>query len=163
MLQVIKWVNMITNFFTPVNAKSRNLDSYSTGTIPFVSNSNLNNGVVKYVDSDVKNEIVEAPCIAVNGFGYATVQLKPFVGAGNGGVHVIALIPKKEMSVLELAYYASQINLQSWRFSYGRRAIKKRLNQIKLQEFDLSVADSSAFKELFDKRIKESVSQLFSK
>ena len=152
---------MITDFFTPKNARSRNLEGYGNGSIPFVSNSNLNNGVVKYVDVDDEREIIQTPCIAVNGFGYATVQLKPFIGAGNGGVHIISLTPKKDMSVIELAYYASQINLQSWRFSYGRRAIQKRLLQIRLKEFDLPDSECRDFKELFEKRIKESISELF--
>ena len=39
------------------------------------------------------------------------------------------------MTMLELAYYAGQLNLKSWRFSYGRRAVKHRLLAIKLSEF----------------------------
>lgn len=152
---------MITNFFDPKNAKSKNLESYLDGDIPFVSNSNLNNGVVHYVEPD-NDRVFDAPCIAVNGFGFATVQLKPFIGAGNGGVHIIALIPKKAMSIVELAYYASQINLQSWRFSYGRRAIQRRLLQVTLKEFDLSNEESRKFKQEFEQKATNSISRLFS-
>lgn len=73
--------------------------------------------------------------MAVNGFGFATIQTQPFIGSGNGGVYVSALIPRKKMTMLELAYYAGQINLKSWRFSYGRRAVKHRLLQLTLQDF----------------------------
>ena len=123
-------------YFNIQKCKSGNLENYSLGKIPFVSNTTLNNGVVRYVDIvDEKELIQDVPCVAVNGFGFATIQTKPFIGSGNGGVYITSLIPKKEMSIIELAYYAGQINLQSWRFSYGRRAIKHRLVELKLQNF----------------------------
>lgn len=123
-------------FFNIQKCQSVNLESYTQGEIPFVSNTTLNNGVVKYVNVVSEKEIIKkVPCIAVNGFGFATIQTKPFIGSGNGGVYITALVPKKEMSIIELSYYAGQINLQSWRFSYGRRAIKHRLLQLVLKKF----------------------------
>lgn len=123
-------------YFKIQKCQSGNLENYPTGDIPFVSNTSLNNGVVKYVGLSEEKELIKnVPCIAINGFGFATIQTQPFIGSGNGGVYVSALIPKKEMTMLELAYYAGQLNLKSWRFSYGRRAVKHRLSAIKLSEF----------------------------
>lgn len=152
---------MINKYFRAKNAKSHNLEDYSNGEIPFVSNSSLNNGVVKYVEPIADNEIIKEPCVTVNGFGFATVQLKPFIGAGNGGVHIIALIPLQPMSVIELAYYAAQINLQSWRFSYGRRAIGRRLKQIKLTAYDLPKSQYSALEQKIHKKLESSFNTLF--
>ena len=141
------------SLFEPKNAKSANLEEYSDGGVPFVSNSNLNNGVVRYVEPMSDRELIDqVPCIAVNGFGFATIQTEPFVGAGNGGVHVIALLPKRAMSVLELSYYAAQINYASWRFSYGRRAILRRLERVELEPFSLSAKDVQAIQEQFEAR-----------
>lgn len=118
---------MIDKFFQTARCKSRNLSDYADGNTPFVSNTMFNNGIERYVDADLDAEIIKlVPCIAVNGFGFATIQLTPFIGAGNGGVSITSLIPRQKMSVIELAYYAAQINMQSWRFSYGRRAIMRR-------------------------------------
>ena len=147
----------ITEFFEPKNARSGNLESYSKGTTPFVSNSNLSNGVVKFIQADNPLEVIKAPCLAVNGFGFATVQLQPFVGAGNGGVHIIALHPKQPMTVTELAFYAAQINRASWRFSYGRRAIERRLLQVELVPFDLSLKEASQFIEQFSSSVQSSL------
>lgn len=36
------------------------------------------------------------------------------------------------MTYSELVWFAAQINMQRWRFFYGRMAILKRLKQIKL-------------------------------
>ena len=51
---------------------------------------------------------------------------------GNGGSAVRVLIPKYAMTYSELVWFAAQINMQRWRFFYGRMAILKRLKQIKL-------------------------------
>ncbi len=133
----------IAELFNHFNTKSGDLGEYSEGNVPFVSNSNLNNGVVAYVDSLADEVVKDIPCLAVNGFGFATIQTEPFIGAGNGGVHVIALVPKERMSIMELAFYASQINHASWRFSYGRRAIWRRLNQVTLERFNLLESEVS--------------------
>ncbi|MCC8483470.1 MAG: hypothetical protein LN561_02775 [Rickettsia endosymbiont of Labidopullus appendiculatus] len=115
---------------------SGNLEDYTNGDIPFISNTTLNNGVVKYVGIINEKEVIDkVPCIAVNGFGFASIQTKPFIGSGNGGVYITALVPKERMDMIELAYYAGQINLQSWRFSYGRRAVRHRLIKLELQKF----------------------------
>ena len=147
----------ITDLFIVQNAKSRNLDDYPDGDIPFVSNSNLNNGIVRYVEADVEKEIIETPCIAVNGFGFATVQLNQFIGAGNGGIHIIALHPIEKMSIYQFAFYASQINNASWRFSYGRRAIQRRLLRIELSLFDLTKNEQEKFGSDFIKKAQSSL------
>lgn len=154
---------MIDKFFKSVRSSSRNLSIYSDGDIPFVSNTALNNGVVKYVFADLEKEIIKSvPCIAVNGFGYATIQTKPFIGSGNGGVYVTALVPLKPMHVVELAHYAAQINLQSWRFSYGRRAIKRRLiGQIILKEFDLPIEEYKQLEQDMKEKILASFEGMF--
>ncbi len=51
---------------------------------------------------------------------------------GNGGSAVRVLMPRYHMTFAELAWFAAQINLQKWRFFYGRMAIKKRLFGLRL-------------------------------
>jgi type I restriction enzyme M protein len=43
------------------------------------------------------------------------------------------LIPKFNMNLRELLWFASQINLQRWRFFYARMAIKSRLEQLEIR------------------------------
>jgi len=105
------------------NAKSENIEDYEVGKIPFVTSTELNNGVEKFIDTD--SDLLNEPCIALSSFGFATVQLPPFVARSHGAV--ILLRPKMKMGLLELAYFAAQINQQKWRFSYGRWVTKKRL------------------------------------
>lgn len=153
---------MIEDYFDIVKSVSGNMDNYSQGDIPFVSNTVLNNGIARYITPLSDRELMSAPSIAVNGFGYATVQLTPYVGAGNGGVYVSALVPKdSEMSVDELVYYAAQINIQSWRFSYGRRAIKPRLKEdIVLRKYDLTGDELSAVKNALREKISATLGRI---
>ena len=66
-------------------------------------------------------------------FGQAYVQPWRFMARGNGGSAVRVLIPKFKMTYSEMAWFAAQINMQRWRFFYGRMAIKKRLRQLKVK------------------------------
>lgn len=154
---------MITKYFHPIRSHSRNLTAYTEGETPYVSNTVMNNGVERYVFADKAKEVIkQVPCITVNGFGFATIQTKEFIGSGNGGVYITALAPIKPMSIIELAWYASQINIQSWRFSYGRRAIQRRLlGQIELVEYDLSTTECNAFKKKMEDKVIISVSHIF--
>ena len=144
----------IKEFFEIKKCRSGSLESYSAGDTPFVSSTTLNNGVEKFVESVNNNEIIkEVPCIAMSGFGFCTIQTEPFIGAGNNGAYVKALVPKTPMSLVELTWYASQINLQSWRFSYGRLAIKERSNKLNLIEFCLKENETANFKKTITKNI----------
>ena len=73
-------------------------------------------------------------CRAVADFAVYKRCVQPwrFMARGNGGSAVRVLIPKYKMSYSEMAWFAAQINMQRWRFFYGRMAIQKRLKQLKL-------------------------------
>ena len=49
---------------------------------------------------------------------------------GNGGSSVRVLIPRFRMTLSELCWFSAQINIQRWRFFYGRMAIKSRLSNL---------------------------------
>lgn len=148
---------ILTNLFKVSRCSSKSLESYSSGVIPLVSSTTLNNGVEKMVEPQSDKElIISVPCIAVSGFGFATVQTKPFIGTGNNGAYVKALTPIKKMSMMELIYFAAQINMQSWRFSYGRLAIKQRVELLELVEFNLSKNDIIKINDELDNTLKSS-------
>ena len=61
---------------------------------------------------------------------------------GNGGSAVRVLIPKYRMSFSELVWFAAQINMQRWRFFYGRRSIQSRLKLLKVVAPATRIPDS---------------------
>lgn len=130
--------NITTNDFDKLffieNAKSDNIEDYSIGTTPFITSTELNNGVEKFIDPNGNETIYNVPCVALSSFGFATVQIPPFVARSHGAV--LVLRPKIEMNLIELSYFAAQINLQKWRFSYGRWVTKKRLLKIDFQSLE---------------------------
>lgn len=149
-------IRKITEYFDILKCKSDSLEKYSKGNIPFISSTILNNGVERFVESINEQEIIKSvPCIVMNGFGFCTVQTRAFIGAGNNGAYVKALIPKKKMGLIQLSWYAAQINLQSWRFSYGRLAIKERVQKLELTEFTFGTEDMKELQSVFEEKFSK--------
>ncbi|MBI2355944.1 MAG: N-6 DNA methylase [Candidatus Doudnabacteria bacterium] len=137
----------IEGVFNIANAKSSNIEDYAKGDVPFVTSTELNNGVEMFIEPDDDSLIFDTPGIAISSFGFATIQLPPFVARSHGAV--IVLKPKKKMGILELAYFAAQLNLQTWRFSYGRWVTKKRLKKLEIKT--LKNGDIPSFKKFVDR------------
>ncbi len=63
---------------------------------------------------------------------------------GNGGSAVRVLIPKYKMTFSELVWFAAQINMQRWRFFYGRMSIKSRLKLLNVDAPPSRLDDGNA-------------------
>jgi len=119
---------LISSLFEMTPAKSKSTDDYLAGEIPFVTNTEMNNGVVSYVEPFDDDKVFAGPAICISGLGHATVHLSTFLPKGNGGDSCTVLVPKQSLSNNDLLYYAALFNtLHSWRFSFGRKASKRRL------------------------------------
>lgn len=122
----------IEKFFTVLGGKSKGESNYLSGSCPYVSSGDPQNSIVRLVN-DVDGEVFKNGGIAVTCFGQATVQPWRFMARGNGGSAVRVLLPKFKMSYSEMVWFAAQINMQRWRFFYGRMAIQKRLKQLNIK------------------------------
>ena len=121
----------IEDFFEIKTGKSRGESNYSDGICPYISSGDPLNSIVRLV-ADVDEEIYPDGGITVTCFGRAAVQPWRFMARGNGGSAVRVLIPKYKMSFSQLIWFAAQINIQRWRFFYGRMAILKRLKKLEI-------------------------------
>lgn len=119
----------IEKFFTVSGGKSSGESNYLGGSCPYVSSGDPQNSIIRLVN-DVDGEVFERGGITVTCFGQASVQPWRFMARGNGGSAVRVLLPKFKMTYSEMAWFAAQINMQKWRFFYGRMAIQKRLKQL---------------------------------
>jgi hypothetical protein len=98
-----------------------------------VTNAELNNGVVRYVEPFDDDRVFDGPAICISGLGHATVHFSRFLPKGNGGDSCTVLKPLTPMANVALIYYGALFNtLQSWRFSFGRKANKTRLERLDL-------------------------------
>lgn len=145
----------IERFFSVQGGKSRGESNYNSGSCPYISSGDPQNSIIRLV-GDVDNEVFPDGAITVTCFGRACVQPWRFMARGNGGSAVRVLVPKYAMTYSELAWFAAQINMQRWRFFYGRMAILKRLKQIKLTAPSQQLLDN-------DVTIAEKVSELSGK
>lgn len=140
---------IISAIFKMEAARSKSTDDYILGSIPFITNVEANNGVVAYVEPFDGDKVFKGPSICISGLGHATVHLDEFLPKGNGGDSCTVLTPYNKLSNTELLYYAALFNtLHGWRFSYGRKASKRRLENL-----DLSPLHNSSPLDL-DKEVK---------
>ena len=147
--------DVIEKFFYVKGGKSSGEGNYNDGSCPYVSSGDPLNSIIR-LEGDVAGEVFEQGAITVTCFGRASVQPWRFMARGNGGSAVRVLIPKYKMSFSELVWFAAQINMQRWRFFYGRMAILKRLKRIKLVAPEKQLVDG-------DKSIAEKVAELSQK
>jgi len=143
--------------FDIVNAKSSSFSSYDRGKTPFITNgTDLESSIIGYVEPLAGDRVFDKNAISLSSFGDALIPPTPFIARGNGGSGLILLVPKTEMSKDELYFYASQINMQKWRFSFSFMAIKKRIERVVLIEYSLSksLMIDNKIKKMLPKKIK---------
>ena len=148
----------VSDFFHIDNGKSYGEKHFPDGEIPYISSGDLNNSIIRLVDAR-QEEIFQDGGITLTAFGLANIQPWPFAARGNGGSSVRVLIPKYNMTVRELFWFAGQINLQRWRFFYARMAIKSRIARLKIKSPSERLKDSGesiydrivSFRKTFDK------------
>lgn len=133
----------IEKFFTVLGGKSSGESNYLTGSCPYISSGDPQNSIIRLVN-DVDGEVFEHGAITVTCFGQACVQPWRFMARGNGGSAVRVLIPKYKMTYSEMAWFAAQINMQRWRFFYGRMAIQKRLKQLSIKAPAQKIEDTNS-------------------
>ncbi|GHU16091.1 hypothetical protein FACS189441_8200 [Betaproteobacteria bacterium] len=117
----------LSYFFRVDNGKSAGEKNFPEGDVAYVSSGDMHNSIVRLVEPTDIQEVFENGGITLTTFGQACVQPWSFVARGNGGSAVRILTPRFRMSVREMVWFATQINLQRWRFFYSRQTIKRRI------------------------------------
>ncbi len=109
-----------------VNLELVNLDQCDytdTDAIYFVSRTDNNNGVSSIVRKQLDIEPNPAHTISVAGGGSVLssfYQHAPYYS----GRDLYYLLPKKELSITEMLFYAHAISLNKYKYNYGRQANK---------------------------------------
>lgn len=126
----------VSDLFELKVAKSKGNEDYDPGSIPFVSSTTMNNGIIKYVEPYEDDRVFDGNVICISGLGFATLQLNQFLPKGNGGDSATILVPLVEMTTTELIFYTATFNLlHNWRFSFGRKGSKNRIQDLGLIPF----------------------------
>lgn len=101
-------------------------------TLPLISATSTNNGVVGLIDGSGDEKAVAFPgnVLTVDMFCNAYYQLKPFYAVGHGRVNV--LIPKFKMNLYQALYLCTVLNNEKYRFSYGRAVYSGVLKNLEI-------------------------------
>ena len=109
-----------------VNLELINLEECSPNepnSIPFVSRTEKNNGISAYVYKQI--DIIPNPChtlsLAAGGSVLSTFYQSTEYYSGRD---LYILIPKKNISVIEMLYYSRCISANKYKYNYGRQANK---------------------------------------
>jgi len=118
----------LKELFEPIKGKGDYLINLERGDTPLISATNVNNGVLAYVDL---KPIFKAPLTTVERVsGTAFIQLQDFVTVPDD---IMILKPLKDVQNLEfLVYVSALINKKRWKYSYGRKLSKSRLKEMRL-------------------------------
>ena len=134
----------ISNIFqTPIDTGFYHVSSdLDKGKTPLISCSSINDGVEEYVDVEDeitvikrnKEEIIKTTynkgiTIASDGMPLSTFyHYYKFCAKDN----VLVCFPKREYRFTTILYLVSELNRLKWRFSYGRKAYKNKIDKIKI-------------------------------
>ena len=92
------------------------------GNVPTVSRIEYNNGVTGYYGIPEGARLYKKGLITVSTVtGDSFIQLDDFIATDN----VLICSPKRDFEITTLFFIAMMINLQKWRFSYGRQPYKR--------------------------------------
>ena len=101
------------------------------GAIPLVSCGDVNHGLVGYFDIPDKQQFQDALTVAYNGSLPLTVKYRPYRFGAKDDIGV--LNPKEPMNSSMLLYVAAILNARRWRYSYGRKCFKRKLEAVEMQ------------------------------
>lgn len=106
--------------------KIDDLIEYGAGDYPYITTSSENNSTAGWYNHRTEKGGVIVVDSAVR--GHASYQPADFTASD----HVEKLTPKFEMSLYEALFFVSLINLNRFRYSYGRKANQERLKKLRV-------------------------------
>lgn len=119
----------INDFFEVHSGDYHALTELDSGDIPLISCGDLDNGLVGYFEIPTENIYENAVTVAYNGRPL-TAKYHPYKFGAKDDVAV--LVPRTEMEENTLLYVAAQLNNLRWRYSYGRKCFKAKLQNLKI-------------------------------
>jgi hypothetical protein len=101
------------------------------GEVPLISCGDLNNGLVGYYDIPAEKQYAHAITVAYNGSWPLTTKFHPYSFGAKDDVAV--LVPREPMADCVMLYVAALLNRMVWRYSYGRKCFKEKLQSVELR------------------------------
>ena len=132
-IDTTKWENIpVTDLFELSLPKGDiQVKGLQEGTIPLITPSNFNNGLIQRIPEDSKSTLYDKGCLTVDMFGNAYYQEEPFFVTAHG--HVNVLIPKKNLSKRAGLFIATSIkSMFIHKYSFNDMCTQKVLKNEKI-------------------------------
>lgn len=130
-LDAESWQNFeLTKLFNIKGSKTiplLELEEYGKGKFPYVTTQATNNGIDGFFDFYSENGNVLTADSAV--LGYCAYQELPFSASD----HVEKLIPKFKMNKYIAMFFTTILNLEQYRYNYGRKCSQTRMKKISIK------------------------------
>lgn len=144
-----KWFNLDQNLFEITGSQtnsSSELEKYGYGQYPYVTAQATNNGTYKLYDFYTE----EGNILTIGSVvGYCSYQPKNFSASND----VVKLIPKFEMNKYVALFLVTILNLENYRYNYGRKANQARLKTISIKLPERDGKPDFEFMEIFIKNL----------
>lgn len=115
----------VSDLFNLHSGDYHNASALPLGDIPLVSCGNKNNGIMKFVSVPSDKIYQKALTIAYNGQPMTT-KYHPYEFAAKDDVSVCT--PKGDMNITTLIFIQYILNVEAWRFSFGRKCFREKLS-----------------------------------
>ena len=99
------------------------------GSIPLVSCGDINHGLVGHFDIPVEKQYRDAVTVAYNGQPLAA-KFRPYVFGAKDDIGI--LVPRSPVNDRALIYVAAMLNAKRWRYSYGRKCFRNKLEAVEI-------------------------------
>lgn len=120
----------ISEFFVVHSGDYHSLAELDPGDVPLISCGNTNNGFMGNYDIPADKTYQNCITVAYNGSWPLLAKFHPYPFGAKDDVAV--LIPRQPMSETSLLYIATLFNNSVWRYSYGRKCFRQKLESFKL-------------------------------
>lgn len=136
--QVVKEINYkhkkeqfeIKDLFDVNSGEYHSINNLKKGKIPLISCSDMDNGIAGFYDIPDKNTHKDCITIAYDGKPLtAKYHNYKFSAYDNVGV----LTPLKKMEKTSLFFITLLLNIERWRYGYGRKCYKQKLERLKIK------------------------------
>ncbi len=146
----------IVTLFEVVSGDFHAIKELDTGNIPLVSCGDTDNGVMDYFDIPKDKQYHDTITVAYNGSWPIMSKFHPYAFGAKDDVAV--LIPRHEISRLGLLYTAALFNRMTWRYSYGRKCFKGKLEDVDIAiptitKGGVSMVDEEAVRKAFPRGV----------
>ena len=100
------------------------------GDVPLVSCGDVNHGLVGFYDIPKANQYQDAVTVAYNGQPLAA-KYRPYAFGAKDDIGILE--PREPIGPRGLVYIATMLNARRWRYSYGRKCFKTKLQAVEVE------------------------------